>query len=56
MIDVDHDRAAIAAAIREHRRRGRPAADHLYGDGHAGTRIADTLATGELRIEKRLTY
>ena len=54
--DVDHDRGAIAAAVREHLRNGRPALDHLYGDGHAGERIASTLATAELRIEKRLTY
>jgi UDP-hydrolysing UDP-N-acetyl-D-glucosamine 2-epimerase len=54
--DVDHDRAAITAAIRDHLRSGRPAPDHLYGDGQAGARIADTLATAELRIEKKLTY
>jgi GDP/UDP-N,N'-diacetylbacillosamine 2-epimerase (hydrolysing) len=56
VIDVPHDRTAIAAAIGEHMRRGRPAADHLYGDGRAGERIADCLATAPLRIEKRLTY
>lgn len=56
VIDVDHDRTAIAAAIREHQRRGRPAPDHLYGDGHAGRRIADCLATAALTVEKRLTY
>lgn len=56
VIDVPHDRTAIAEAIREHRRRGRPAADHLYGDGQAGRRIADCLATVELTVEKRLTY
>ena len=56
VIDVDHDRTAIAAAIREHQRRGRPAPDHLYGDGHAGHRIADCLATAALTVEKRLTY
>ena len=56
VIDVEHDRAAIAAAIREHARRGRPKADHLYGDGDAGQRIADCLATAPLTIEKRLTY
>lgn len=56
VIDVPHDRRAIAAAIGEHMRRGRPAADHLYGDGRAGERIADCLATAPLRIEKRLTY
>ena len=56
VIDVDHDRAAIAAAIRTHMRNGRPGPDHLYGDGHAGERIADCLATVDLTIEKRLTY
>jgi UDP-hydrolysing UDP-N-acetyl-D-glucosamine 2-epimerase len=56
VIDVEHDRAAIAEAIREHAKRGRPKADHLYGDGDAGGRIADCLATAELTIEKRLTY
>jgi UDP-hydrolysing UDP-N-acetyl-D-glucosamine 2-epimerase len=56
VIDVEHERAAIAGAIREHVARGRPKADHLYGDGDAGRRIADCLATAELTIEKRLTY
>jgi UDP-hydrolysing UDP-N-acetyl-D-glucosamine 2-epimerase len=56
VIDVEHERAAIAAAIREHQRRGRPAPDHLYGDGRAGRRIADCLATAPLTVEKRLTY
>jgi UDP-hydrolysing UDP-N-acetyl-D-glucosamine 2-epimerase len=56
VIDVDHDRAAITAAIREHLRRGRPERDHLYGDGNAGARIADCLATAELTIDKTLTY
>jgi UDP-N-acetylglucosamine 2-epimerase len=56
VIDVDHDRAGITEAVREHLRNGRPAPDHLYGDGRAGARIADTLASAELRIEKRLTY
>jgi UDP-hydrolysing UDP-N-acetyl-D-glucosamine 2-epimerase len=56
VIDVEHDRAAIADAIREHSRRGRPRPDHLYGNGDAGQRIADCLATAPLTIEKRLTY
>jgi UDP-hydrolysing UDP-N-acetyl-D-glucosamine 2-epimerase len=56
VIDVEHDREAIAGAIREHVKRGRPPADRLYGDGHAGTRIADCLASSELVVEKTLTY
>ena len=56
VIDVDHDRTAIVGAIREHMRRGKTAADHLYGDGRAGDRIAGCLATADLTIEKRLTY
>jgi UDP-hydrolysing UDP-N-acetyl-D-glucosamine 2-epimerase len=56
VIDVDHHRDAIAGAIREHRRRGRPASDRLYGDGRAGARIAECIATAPLGIEKRLTY
>jgi UDP-hydrolysing UDP-N-acetyl-D-glucosamine 2-epimerase len=56
VIDVEHHRSAIAGAIREHVKRGRPKADHLYGDGDAGQRIADCLATAALTIEKRLTY
>jgi UDP-hydrolysing UDP-N-acetyl-D-glucosamine 2-epimerase len=56
VIDVPHDRAAIAAAIRQHMERGKAAPDHLYGNGAAGQRIADCLATAKLTIEKRLTY
>ena len=56
VIDVDHDRRAIGDAIHEHLRRGKPARDHLYGDGRAGERIAECLATAALTIEKRLTY
>jgi UDP-hydrolysing UDP-N-acetyl-D-glucosamine 2-epimerase len=56
VIDVDHDRRAIAAAVRAHMANGRAPQDHLYGDGRAGLRIADCLAEAELRVEKRLTY
>jgi len=56
VIDVDHDRKSIAGAIDRHMSNGRPQRDLLYGDGSAGVRIADCLATAELKIEKRLTY
>ncbi len=56
VIDVAHDRKAIRAAIETHRRNGRAPKDLLYGEGKAGARIADVLATAELTVEKRLTY
>lgn len=56
VIDVGHDRAAIAAAVRQHMQRGRPPSDQLYGDGRAGQRIAGCLASAELTIHKRMTY
>jgi UDP-N-acetylglucosamine 2-epimerase len=56
VIDVEHDRRQIADAIERHRENGPVPADHLYGDGRAGARIADVLATAPLTIEKRLTY
>ena len=56
VIDVDHDRAAITAAIQEHVKRGHSNADQLYGDGRAGVRIADCLASTQFKIEKMLTY
>ena len=56
VIDVDHDRTAIAGAIHTHVTRGKPKRDLLYGDGKAGARIAGCLADAALTIEKRLTY
>jgi UDP-hydrolysing UDP-N-acetyl-D-glucosamine 2-epimerase len=56
VIDVDHDRRAIVEAIRGQLARGRYPADHLYGDGQAGDRIADVLARVPLRVQKRLTF
>jgi len=56
VIDVAHDRRAIADAVAAHLTRGKPKRDLLYGDGKAGERIAACLASAELTIEKRLTY
>jgi UDP-hydrolysing UDP-N-acetyl-D-glucosamine 2-epimerase len=56
VIDVDHDRSAIADAIATQLGHGRYPADHRYGDGKAGERIADLLSTVPLTIEKRLAY
>jgi hypothetical protein len=56
VIDVDHDTDEIAKAIKLQLTRGKYASDTVYGDGRAGERIADHLATAPLRIEKVLAY
>lgn len=56
VIDVDYDRTVIKAAILKHINGPRPPQVNLYGDGHAGERIADVLASTELTYSKRLTY
>ena len=54
--DVGYDRDEIRGAIEERLATGRHPSDHLYGDGEAGPRIADLLASVPLTVEKRLTY
>jgi UDP-N-acetylglucosamine 2-epimerase len=56
VIDVGYDRAQIVAAIREQIENGHYPSEPIYGDGHAGERIADILATTEFNIHKRMTY
>jgi UDP-hydrolysing UDP-N-acetyl-D-glucosamine 2-epimerase len=56
VIDAGHDRREIAAAIKRQVAHGRYTADHLYGDGKAGGRIADLLARVPLRVQKRLVF
>jgi UDP-hydrolysing UDP-N-acetyl-D-glucosamine 2-epimerase len=56
VIDVPHDKVAIADAIeRIWNQKERPK-DTVYGDGDAGTNIANALARVPLTIEKTLTY
>lgn len=55
VIDVDYDRDAIGGAIEAQLATGgRVPSDDLYGDGRAGERIADLLATAPLRVDKTL--
>ncbi|HSK19853.1 MAG TPA: UDP-N-acetylglucosamine 2-epimerase [Longimicrobiales bacterium] len=54
--DVDYDRTQIACAVEAHIARGRFESDSLYGDGTAGVKVADSLASRPLTIEKHLTY
>jgi hypothetical protein len=44
------------SGVRRHLQNSRPPGDHTYGDGDAGSKIADCLARWELTVEKRLTY
>jgi len=41
-------------AVRHQLAHGRYPADPLYGDGKAGPRIADVLATAPLSVQKRV--
>jgi len=56
VIDVGYDRGRIAEAAERQVANGRFEHEPIYGDGHAGERIADVLARVELSIDKRITY
>ncbi len=56
VVDVGYDGGLIADAIRAQMANGRYEMESIYGDGHAGERIADVLATKTLSIHKRITY
>jgi UDP-hydrolysing UDP-N-acetyl-D-glucosamine 2-epimerase len=56
VIDVPHERGAIVEAIRRQVSHGRYRSDPLYGDGAAGPRIAQVLATAPLSVQKRLVF
>jgi UDP-hydrolysing UDP-N-acetyl-D-glucosamine 2-epimerase len=56
VIGCDYERGQIVAAVRQQVAHGRYGSDQMYGDGKAGERIAQVLATAPLTIEKRLAY
>lgn len=56
ILHVEHRSGAIESAIRSQMSHGRYPIDKRFGDGTAGGRIADVLATAPLKIQKRLTY
>ncbi len=56
VIDVARERSAILSAIRQQLAHGPYEPAHLYGDGRAGVRIADVLATTPLHVQKRIQY
>lgn len=51
VIDVVYDRRAIAEAIERQIAHGRYASSTMYGDGNAGVRIAEVLATFPLSLK-----
>ena len=56
VLDVDHNCTAISEAIAQQVDHGPYRAEPIYGDGKAGERIANTLADGEVSLQKRMTY
>jgi UDP-hydrolysing UDP-N-acetyl-D-glucosamine 2-epimerase len=56
VIDVPNERAAIVDAVRRQIAHGPYGADHLYGDGEAGARVADVIARVPLSVQKRNFY
>jgi UDP-hydrolysing UDP-N-acetyl-D-glucosamine 2-epimerase len=56
VLDAAYDRRCIGAALDRHMSNGRYPQDTIYGDGHAGQKIAELLTSMPLTIEKRLTY
>lgn len=56
IVDVSYDKEKIKQAIIEQIRHEKYEPDYIYGDGNAGKRIADILATCSLDINKKITY
>lgn len=56
VVDVAPARGEIAGAVREQIRHGPYPSEPIYGDGRAGIRIADILATCSWRLQKQIAY
>lgn len=56
VIDASYDKDQIQNAIKRHLEHGHYDSEFIYGDGYAGTKIANTLATCELKFHKTITY
>jgi UDP-N-acetylglucosamine 2-epimerase len=56
VIDVGYDAGEIERAVRIQIQHGRYERSTLFGDGSAGSKIADVLADASFRIQKRLHY
>lgn len=56
VIDCGYEKQEIKNAIEKHLSNGHYESEFIYGDGYAGQKIADTLATCELKFHKTITY
>jgi UDP-hydrolysing UDP-N-acetyl-D-glucosamine 2-epimerase len=56
IVHVDYDKRQIADAVTSQLSVTRYPSEQIYGDGNAGQRISEALASCELTIEKRLRY
>lgn len=56
VIDCGYNQEEIKSAIEKHIGHGHYDSEFIYGDGYAGQKIADTLATCELKFHKTITY
>lgn len=56
VVHAGHDAGLIEAAVRKQLAAGKRAKNPLYGDGQAGERIAEILATVEVDVQKYIRY
>lgn len=56
VIEVPYNKGAISKAIAKQVEHGRYAMNPIYGDGTAGIKIADILATEQVDVQKCITY
>ncbi len=56
VIDCEYNKEDITQAIKKHMEHGPYNSEHIYGDGTAGQKIAETLASIKLRFHKTITY
>jgi UDP-N-acetylglucosamine 2-epimerase len=56
IIDCGYTKEEIKNAIEKHLLNGHYESEFIYGDGYAGKKIADALATCELKFHKTITY
>jgi UDP-N-acetylglucosamine 2-epimerase len=56
VIDSGYNQEEIVAAIRDRLKTGRLPSNPIYGDGHAGPRIAEILSKAQFNTNKVITY